>query len=109
MRFGKVCGVSLRGQPLEREAKLPDGRLVLVRVGLAEDSYIPRKELDTIVLELWDEKLGEHVAGVSTVLSAKDSDAARVLVRDVVEGLESGELSPTAGALEPLADSVLPE
>lgn len=101
--------MSLKGQPLEREATLPDGRVLLVRVGLAEDSYIPRKELDTIVLELWDEQRGEHIAGVSTVLSADDGDAARALVRDVVAGLESGELEPTAGALEPLADSVLPE
>jgi hypothetical protein len=98
--------VSLRGQPLEREATLPDGRVVLVRVGPAEDSYIPRRELDTIVLELWDEQRGEHVAGVSTVLSADDSDAARALIGEVVAGLESGQLEPTAGALEPLADSV---
>jgi hypothetical protein len=101
--------MSLRGQPLEREAKLPDGRVVLVRVGLAEDSYIPRREVDTVVLELWDEKRGEHVAGVSTVLSAEDDDAARALIRDVAAGLEAGTLPPTAGALEPLADSVLPE
>src|SRR5207248_8452929 len=99
--------MSLRGEPLEEEATLPDGRVVLVRVGLAEDSYIPRRELDTVVLELWDEQRGEHVAGVSTVLSAEDGDAARTLIRDVVAGLESGKLEPTAGALEPLADSVL--
>lgn len=101
--------MTLREQPLEREATLPDGRLILVRVALAEDSYIPRREVDTIVLELWDEQRGEHVAGVSTVLSVEDTDAARTLIRDVVAGLESGELGPTAGALEPLADSVLPE
>lgn len=102
-------GVTLRGQPLEREATLPDGRVLLVRVGLAEDSYIPRQELDTVVLELWDEERGEHIGGVSTVLSAEDEDAARALIRDVVTGLESGELEPTAGALERLADSVRPE
>ncbi len=101
--------MSLRGQPLEREATLPDGRVLRVRVGVAEDSYIPRRELDTVVLELWDEQRGEHVAGVSTVLSTDDTDAAGVLIRDVIAGLESGELEPTAGALEPLADSVLPE
>jgi hypothetical protein len=98
--------MSLRGQPLEREAKLPDGRVVAVRVGLAEDSYIPRRELDTVVLELWDEGRGEHLAGVTTVLSADDVDAAGGLLREVVSGLEDGSLEPTAGALEPLADSV---
>jgi hypothetical protein len=99
--------MSLRGEPLEQEATLPDGRVVNVRVGLAEDSYIPRRELDTIVLELWDESRGEHLAGVSTVLSAADVDAAHALLREVVAGLGDGSLEPTAGALEPLADSVL--
>ena len=99
--------MTLRGQPLEQEATLPDGRVVAVRVGLAEDSYLPRREVDTVVLELWDEERGEHLAGLSTVLSASDDDAARALLDRVVQGLESGELAPTAGALEPLADSVL--
>lgn len=98
--------MSLRGEPLEQETTLPDGRVVAVRVGLAEDSYIPRRELDTVVLELWDERRGEHLAGVATVLSADDVDAARALLRDVAGGLADGSLAPTAGALEPLADSV---
>ena len=93
-------------EPLEQEATLPDGRIVAVRVGLAQDSYIRRSELDTIVLELWDEGRGEHLAGVATVLSADDVDGARGLLREVVAGLEAGSLEPTAGALEPLADSV---
>ncbi|HLX31905.1 MAG TPA: hypothetical protein VKR79_03955 [Gaiellaceae bacterium] len=100
--------MTLRGNALEHEATLPDGQVVLVRVGLAEDSYIPQREIDTVVLELWDEARGEHVAGVSTVLSPDDTDAAQALMRDVVAGLESGALAPTAGALEPLADTVLP-
>ena len=102
-----MAGMGLRGQPLEQQATLPDGRAVTVRVGLAEDSYIPQKELDTVTLELWDEGAGEHLAGVSTVLSADDTDAARALLDAAVQGLESGELAPTAGALEPLADTVL--
>jgi hypothetical protein len=101
--------MSLRGEPLEQEVTLPDGRAVAVRVGVAEDSYIPRRELDTVVLELWDEKRGEHLAGIATVLSSDDVDAARALLREVVEGLEAGSLEPTAGALEPFADSVSPE
>ena len=98
--------MSLRGQPLQEEATLPDGRVVAVRVGLAEDSYIPRREVDTVVLELWDEERGEHLAGVATVLSAEDVDPARRLLREVVTGLGDGSLEPTAGALEPFADSV---
>jgi hypothetical protein len=101
--------MSLRGEPVEQEATLPDGRVVAVRVGVAEDSYIPRAELDTVVLELWDEAHGEHLAGVTTVLSSDNADAALALVREVVEGLEAGSLEPTAGALEPFADSVPPE
>jgi hypothetical protein len=100
--------MSLRGKPLEQETTLPDGRVVSVRVGLAEDSYIPRRELDTVVLELWDEGRGEHLAGVSTVLSVEDVDAAGALLREVVAGLGDGSLEATAGALEPLADSVPP-
>ena len=101
--------MSLRGQPLEQTVTLPDGGVVTVRVGIAEDSYIRRGELDTVVLELWDEGRGEHLAGVSTVLSADDVDAARALLREAVVGLGDGSLAPTAGALEPLADSVPPE
>lgn len=88
---------------------LPDGRVVAVRVGIAEDSYIAGRELDTVTIEIWDEGKGEHLAGVATVLSADDVTAARALLREVVAGLGDGSLAPTAGALEPLADSVPPE
>jgi hypothetical protein len=98
--------MALRGAPLEQEATLPDGRVLSVRIGVAEDSYIPRRELDTVVLELWDEARGEHLAGVATVLSVDDVDAARALLHEVVQGLADGSLEPKAGALEPLADSV---
>jgi hypothetical protein len=98
--------MSLRGEPQEQEVKLPDGRVINVRVGVAEDSYIPRRELDTVTLELWDESRGEHLAGISTVLDVEDVSAARTLLREVVAGLGDGSLEPTAGALEPLADSV---
>ena len=101
--------MSLRSEPLEQEVALPDGRVVAVRVGVAEDSYIPRRELETVVLELWDPVRGEHLAGVATVLSAEDDDAARTLLREAVAGLGDGSLAPTAGALEPLADSVPPQ
>jgi hypothetical protein len=98
--------MSLRGQPLEQEVTLPDGRVVAVRVGVAEDSYIPRRELDTVTIEIWDNGRGEHLAGVATILSADDVSAARALLLEAVAGLSDGSLEPTAGALEPLADSV---
>src|SRR5690242_10536117 len=94
--------VSLRGRPIEKTATLPDGSEVQVRVGVPEDSYIPRRELDTVDIELFVE--GRAVAAVNTVLSAGQDSQALQLAREIVSGLESGELEPTAAALEPLAD-----
>jgi hypothetical protein len=94
--------VSLRGRPIEKTATLPDGGEVHVRVGVAEDSYIPRRELDTVDVELFVD--GRAVAAVNTVLSADQDSEALQLAREVVAGLESGALEPTAAALEPLAD-----
>jgi hypothetical protein len=96
--------VSLRGHPAEERATLPDGREVLVRVGVPEDPYIRKKELDTVSLELWSGD--EAVAAVNTVLAPGHKSEARALAREVAAGLESGELEPTAGALEPLADRI---
>jgi len=95
-------GVSLRAHPLEQDATLPDGRVVRVRVGLPDDGYIAARELKTVDLELYGE--GEHLAAVNTVLDPEDESGARELLLEVVRGLESGELQPTAGAIEPLAD-----
>jgi hypothetical protein len=97
-------GVSLRSAPLERDVTLPDGRVVRIRIGLAEDSYIPASALDTVTLELYGD--GEHLAAVSTILDADQDGEARALLREVAAGLEAGTLAPTAGALEPLADSL---
>jgi hypothetical protein len=94
--------VSLRGRPVEKTAKLPDGREVSVRVGVPEDSYIARRELDTVDIELFVN--GRALAAVNTVLGARDDRKALQLAREIVKGLESGELEPTAAALEPLAD-----
>ena len=96
--------MSLRGNPVEREATLPDGRVVRIRVGVPEDSYIAQKELDTVTIELFGD--GEHLAAVSTVLDADQESEARALAQEVVVGLEAGTLEPTAGALEPLADTL---
>jgi hypothetical protein len=95
--------VSLRGNPVEHEATLPDGRRLLVRVALASDSYIARSQLTTVSLELVD--LEQVVATVNTLLAPSQGREARNLVRNVVTKLEAGELQPTAAALEPLADS----
>jgi hypothetical protein len=96
--------MSLRGSPIEQEAKLPDGRVLLVRVGVPNDPYIPRREIDTVAIELVED--GEVAASVNTVLGPEHESEARALVRQVVERLGSGELAPTAGALEPLADTI---
>ena len=94
--------MSLRGEPIEQTATLPDGRTIRVRVGVPQDSYIPRRELDTVDVELSDGD--QHLAAVNTVLSAEQDSEARALAREIVAKLESGELEPTAAALEPLAD-----
>ena len=88
--------------PLTQDATLPDGRVVHVRVGVPEDSYIPARELNTVTVELADER--EHLAAIATVLDVDQDRQARSLLREIVDGLQSGELAPTAGAIEPLAD-----
>jgi hypothetical protein len=94
--------MSLRAAPIEATASLPDGRSVRVRIGVPEDSYIPRRELDTVDVELFDGE--QHLAAVNTVLGVEQDSEARTLAREIVAGLESGTLEPTAAALEPLAD-----
>ena len=95
--------MSLRGEPIEATATLPDGRAVRVWIGVPEDSYIRRRELDTVDIEL-SLVGGNHLAAVNTVLDADQVSEARELAREIVAGLESGKLEPTAAALEPLAD-----
>jgi len=94
--------VSLRGRPVEQKASLPDGSEVRVRVGVPEDPYIRRKELETVDVELF---VGDRpVAAVNTVLTVDQKSEALQLAREIVAGLESGKLKPTAAAIEPLAD-----
>jgi hypothetical protein len=94
--------VTLRANPVEHDATLPDGRVVRIRVGVADDSYIPARELNTVTLELIGD--GEHLGAVTTLLRADQDSEARELVQEVVVGLENGTLEPTAGSVEPLAD-----
>jgi hypothetical protein len=95
--------VSLRGEPIEHEAMLPDGTAVHVRIGVPEDSYIAKRELDTVAIEL--SAYGEHIAAINTVLDPDQTSEAQALMREIVRGLESGALEPSAHALEPLADT----
>ena len=85
-------------------ATLPDGRTVEVFVGVPDDPYIQRKDLDTVDVELRSN--GEVLAAVNTVLDADQDGEARQLARAIVGGLEGGSLEPTAGAIEPLADEL---
>jgi hypothetical protein len=94
--------VSLNGRPIEQTASLPDGRQVHLRIGIPDDSYIPRRELRTVDVELFTDE--EHLAAVNSVLLPEQESEARALARRIVAGLESGELEPTAGAIGPLAD-----
>ena len=96
--------MSLRGRRIEQTATLPGGDEILVRVGVAEDPYIARRELDTVTVELWSRE--RVVATVNTILRADQESEALALARDIAAGLESGALQPTAAAIEPLADEL---
>jgi hypothetical protein len=94
--------MSLRREPVELTATLPDGREARVRVGVPDDSYIPRRELETVDVEISFD--GRVAAAVNTILEPEQDHEGRLLAREIVAGLESGELQPTAAAIEPLAD-----
>jgi hypothetical protein len=98
--------VSLRGHPVEEAATLPNGTRVSVHVAVADDPYVAARELDTVALEL---RTGDEVlASVNTVLEPEHTSEARALAREVAEALVSGQLEPTAGALEPFAARIPP-
>jgi hypothetical protein len=94
--------MSLRGEPVELTVKLPDGREARVFVGVPDDPYIPRRELDTVDVEISFD--GRVAAAVNTILEPEQDHEARLLAREIVAGLASGKLEPTAAAIEPLAD-----
>jgi hypothetical protein len=96
--------MSLLGRTVEQSATLPDGRVVVVHVGVPDDPYIPRAQLDTVDVEL---RSGGHVlAAVNTVLDPDQEDEAVDLAREIAQKLEAGELEPTAAAIEPYADTL---
>ena len=95
--------MSLRGNPVQETATLPDGRRAEIWLGVPTDDYVPARELDTVALEVRVD--GEVVAALNTVLEPEQTSEGRRLARELAEGLSSGRLEPTAGALEPLADA----
>ena len=96
--------VTLRGQPVRQTATLPDGRAIEIFVGVPDDPYIAKKDMDTVDVEL---RSGDTVlAAVNTVLRAEQTSEALALAREIAQRLASGELEPTAGAIEPLADEL---
>jgi hypothetical protein len=97
--------VSLRSTGIEQSAQLPDGRPAVVWVGVPDDPYIDKGELDTVALEVRVDD--EVTAALTTVLDPSQDSEARRLVHAVATGLEDGSLEPTAGDLEPLADAIL--
>lgn len=94
--------MSLRGRAIEERAVLPNGSEALLRIGVADDPYIAKRELDTVALELRVD--GEVAAALNTVLNPDQEEAARTLAREIVAALEGGSIEPTAGDLEPYAD-----
>ena len=97
--------MSLHGNPVVEEARLPDGREARIRVGIAEDPYIADKDSNTVTLDV---RIGRGVVAVmDTILGATQVDEARHLAARVRDGLVSGDLEPTTHSLERLADSLL--
>lgn len=94
--------MTLRESEVIESVRLPDGREATVRVGVLPDPYVSEDEIDTVSLEVTLD--GEHAAFVNTVLEPEQGDEAAALAREVAAGLESGELEPSASAIEPLAD-----
>lgn len=88
---------------VEQEATLPGGRVVTVRVGVPVDPYVAQRELDTVAAEIVAD--GNVLATVNTILDADQESEAKQLAREIVEGLESGELAPSTDAIEPLANT----
>jgi hypothetical protein len=94
--------VSLRSTSIEHDVTLPDGRQAQLRIGMAHDGYIPAREEETVVVEL---RIGRHVAvALNTVLDPDQENEATELSRELVDGLQSGRIEPTAAAFEQYAD-----
>ncbi|HVM16447.1 MAG TPA: hypothetical protein VM290_02585 [Gaiellaceae bacterium] len=93
--------MSLRGNPVEERATLPDGREAVVRIGIADDPYVDRRDHDTVSLEVLVD--GTTAAALNTLIEPEQVSEALAVAREIVARFESGELEPTAGAVEPYA------
>ena len=93
--------MGIREDPVIRHATLPDGDAIEVRVVVPDDPYIPRAELDTVVVEL--ERAGTPIGVVETPLSSDDADEGQLLAERIRLALESGAVEPTADGIEHLA------
>jgi hypothetical protein len=93
--------MGIREDPVIRHATLPDGDSIEVRVVVPDDPYIPRAELDTVVVEL--ERAGQPIGVVETPLSSDDADEGLLLAERIRLALESGAVAPTAEGIEHLA------
>jgi hypothetical protein len=94
--------VSLRASPVSEHAALPGGGSVEIWVGVPDDSYIPKSELNSVDLQLRE---GTNVlASITTVLDADQDSEARQLAREVRAAIEADRIPLTASALEPFAD-----
>ena len=97
--------MSLRGNPVEDRAVLPDGREVRIWVGVPDDPYVRKRDMNTVVAELHGND--EVLASVTTVLDADDTSEARNLTRAIKEGLETGGWEPKAAAIERVVDEIV--
>ena len=94
--------MSLRASPVSEHAALPGGGSVEIWVGVPDDSYIPKSELNNVDLQLRE---GSNVlASITTVLDADQDSEARQLAREVRAAIEADRIPLTASALEPFAD-----
>jgi hypothetical protein len=89
---------------VEQEVQLPDGRTAVVRIAVPGDDYVDQQELDAVALELHVD--GRLEAALTTILNPEQESEALRLAREIASGLESGELEPTAGGLEPFAEEL---
>jgi hypothetical protein len=87
--------------PIEERAVLPDGSEALVRIAQLDDPYI-EDESDTVGVEVVVD--GQTAVSLNTVLDPDQDTEVRALAEEIVAGLESGELEPTAAAIEAIAD-----
>jgi hypothetical protein len=94
--------VSLRASPVSEHAALPGGGSVEIWVGVPDDSYVAKSELNNVDLQLRE---GANVlASITTVLDADQDSEALQLAREVRAAIEADRIPLTASALEPFAD-----